>query len=123
MTPIVISLMLTGFFLGSPAIASGIILGTMIIAGLSILYMPLPISAKRVIVFFRWPIDLSLSTGICIALGATTATALVGAVTAGLLMTLLLSYENQKLSGISSDKRDIIMAINQCNLDIKERTS
>lgn len=88
MSIIIVLVLVAALIWGGGTIAAGVFTGIITFLALAVIYAQLPKPVKRFIVFFRLVLDFAISGLVLAMLGGTTATALVGAVTCGLLVTL-----------------------------------
>jgi len=107
MVYIITGALLCAVLFGGTLIAAGVFAGVILFLALAVIYIQLPKGAKRVLVLFRLPVDFGISGVVFTMLGGGTATALLGAVTCGLLVTLALHHQVHILNDESMLVRDV----------------
>ncbi len=110
----IISVLVIALLIGSSAISGGIMLGLVIATGLAVVYSQLPQWTKRFIVRFRLIFDALISGAVFVTIHSNTATGLVGAATCGLLVTLLLHHQSNKMVGqstVASDAQSLLKSL------------
>jgi hypothetical protein len=85
---IIVGALLLAMIFGGGVITAGVFTGFIIFLGMAVIYGQLPDGVKATIVKGRIFVDLAGSGAVLAMLGTNTATALVGAVSCGLLITL-----------------------------------
>ena len=79
---------------GSQTMRSGIGMGIAAATSLMLVYIAMPVWIQKLIIRFRFLVDIAFSIGIYMMFGRNTVTAIIGAIVAELIVTLLLKNEH-----------------------------
>lgn len=114
MSYIIVVCLVFALVLGGSTIAAGIMTGFMLFVALAVIYSQFPDGLKKSIVQVRLLVDFGISFSVFAMIGSNTATALLGAVTCGLLVTLGLHQQRhilEKESMLVGDVRKVLHSL------------